>query len=140
MQNLVSLLSVSEMVDQMAHGGANNNGRNGCKRARVFAGSVAMVSFPGTGPAPAIKRLGINPYQWGTECISGDVWAGNATSFPMSIGLVNQIAAISYGALLPRMILLLYCYMLFKLCVCVCVKHLRVNLETKKNSISQNMS
>lgn len=59
--------------------------------SRVFAGSVAMVScFLGTGPAPAIKRLDINPYQWGTECISGDVWAGNATSFPMSIGLVNQ--------------------------------------------------
>ena len=42
-----------------------------------------------TGPAPAIPELGINPYQWGTECISGDVDAGPATSFPESIGLVS---------------------------------------------------
>ena len=40
------------------------------------------------GPAPAIDRLGIKPYQWGTECLSGDVVAGNATSFPMSLGMV----------------------------------------------------
>ncbi len=40
------------------------------------------------GPAPAITRLGIAPYQWGTECLSGDVIAGNATSFPMPIGMV----------------------------------------------------
>ena len=41
-----------------------------------------------TGPAPAIPELGINPYQWGTECLSGDVRAGDATSFPQPIGLV----------------------------------------------------
>ena len=41
------------------------------------------------GPAPAISRLGINPYQWGTECLSGDVGAGPATSFPQSIGMVK---------------------------------------------------
>ena len=41
------------------------------------------------GPAPAITRLGINPYQWGTECLSGDVNAGPATSFPQSIGMVS---------------------------------------------------
>ena len=40
------------------------------------------------GPAPAISHLGINPYQWGTECLSGDVNAGPATSFPQSIGMV----------------------------------------------------
>ena len=40
------------------------------------------------GPAPAITRLGIKPYQWGTECLSGDVSAGPATSFPQSIGMV----------------------------------------------------
>ena len=40
------------------------------------------------GPAPAISSLGIKPYQWGTECLSGDVNAGDATSFPMSIGMV----------------------------------------------------
>ena len=45
--------------------------------------------FMHTGPAPAISRLDINPYQWGTECLSGDVSAGPATSFPQSIGLVN---------------------------------------------------
>ena len=41
------------------------------------------------GPAPAIDRLGIKPYQWGTECLSGDVNAGDATSFPMAIGMVT---------------------------------------------------
>ncbi|KAK6170929.1 hypothetical protein SNE40_019209 [Patella caerulea] len=38
------------------------------------------------GPAPAIPRLGIGPYQWNTECLHGDV-GENATSFPQSIGL-----------------------------------------------------
>ena len=41
--------------------------------------------------APAIERLGINPYQWGTECLSGDVHAGPATSFPQSIGMVYNL-------------------------------------------------
>ena len=40
------------------------------------------------GPAPAISRLCIKPYQWGTECLSGDVNAGPATSFPQAIGMV----------------------------------------------------
>ena len=44
-----------------------------------------------TGPAPSIPRLGINPYQWGTECLSGDVRAGPATSFPQAIGLVSDV-------------------------------------------------
>ena len=35
--------------------------------------------------APAITRLGIGPCQWETECWSGDVMAGNATSFPIAI-------------------------------------------------------
>ena len=39
------------------------------------------------GPAPAIENLGIGPYQWNTECLRGDVEAGNATSFPQAIGL-----------------------------------------------------
>lgn len=63
-ENLVGLLSLDELVDQMAHGGASRNG-----------------------PAPAIPRLKINPYQWGTECLSGDVDAGDATSFPISLGM-----------------------------------------------------
>ena len=45
--------------------------------------------FP-LGPAPAIPRLAINPYQWGTECLSGDVGAGPATSFPQAIGMVGR--------------------------------------------------
>lgn len=44
-----------------------------------------------TGPAPAIDRLGIKPYQWGTECISGDVRAGPATSFPQALGMVTPL-------------------------------------------------
>lgn len=45
------------------------------------------------GPAPAISRLGINPYQWGTECLSGDVGAGPATSFPQAIGMVRRVGS-----------------------------------------------
>ena len=37
------------------------------------------------GPARAITRLGICPYQWDTACLSGDVMAGNAASFPIAI-------------------------------------------------------
>ena len=48
---------------------------------------IVLVSY--TGPAPAIPRLKINPYQWGTECLSGDVDAGDATSFPISLGMVS---------------------------------------------------
>jgi hypothetical protein len=36
-------------------------------------------------PARVIARLGIGSYQWDTECLSGDVMAGNATSFPIAI-------------------------------------------------------
>ena len=44
-----------------------------------------------SGPAPAIDRLGIKPYQWGTECLSGDVSAGPATSFPQALGMVIHL-------------------------------------------------
>ena len=37
------------------------------------------------GSAPAITRFGIGPYQWNTECLSSDVMAGNATSFPIAV-------------------------------------------------------
>ena len=63
--DLVSRLTTEEIMYQMAKGGGGNYG----------------------GPAPAITRLGIDPYQWDTECLSGDVLAGNATSFPIAIGL-----------------------------------------------------
>ena len=41
----------------------------------------------GHGPAPAIKELGIKPYQWGTECLRGIVGTGTPTSFPQTLGL-----------------------------------------------------
>ncbi|XP_065919367.1 uncharacterized protein [Dysidea avara] len=62
--DIVQRLNLQEKVAQMSHGGANNNG-----------------------PAPAIKELGIKPYQWGTECLRGIVGAGTATSFPQALGL-----------------------------------------------------
>ena len=37
------------------------------------------------GPAPAITRFGISPYQWDTKCLSGDVMAGNGISFSIVI-------------------------------------------------------
>ena len=64
----------------MAHGGAGGNG--------TLAVDIIHLLYHFIGPAPAIDRLGIKPYQWGTECLSGDVSAGNATSFPMSLGMV----------------------------------------------------
>lgn len=63
--DLVSRLNLEEIQNQMAKGGAGSKG----------------------GPAPAINRLGIDPYQWNEECLRGAVRAGNATSFPQSIGL-----------------------------------------------------
>ena len=62
--DLVGRLTLDELVLQIARGGGPQNG-----------------------PAPAIERLGILPYQWSTECLRGDVGAGNATSFPQSLGL-----------------------------------------------------
>ena len=43
------------------------------------------------GPAPAISRLGINPYQWRTVCDHGNVKAA-ATSFAQSIGIEMPLA------------------------------------------------
>ncbi|XP_074651590.1 uncharacterized protein LOC141906236 isoform X2 [Tubulanus polymorphus] len=64
--DLISRLTDEEIVLQLARGGAGKYG----------------------GPAPAIPRLGIKPYQWNTECLRGDAQtAGNATAFPQSIGL-----------------------------------------------------
>ncbi|XP_072030528.1 uncharacterized protein [Amphiura filiformis] len=62
--DVVGRLTLEELVLQIARGGGSQNG-----------------------PAPAIERLGILPYQWSTECLRGDVGAGNATSFPQAIGL-----------------------------------------------------
>ena len=63
--DLVSRLSLTELMLQLAMGGAGPKG----------------------GPAPAIPRLGIGKYSWNTECLRGDVEAGEATSFPQSLGL-----------------------------------------------------
>ncbi|XP_070191062.1 uncharacterized protein [Littorina saxatilis] len=64
--DIVKRLTLEEMQLQMARGGAGNRG----------------------GPAPAISRLGIDPYEWDTECLRGDSGApGDATSFPQSLGL-----------------------------------------------------
>lgn len=49
------------------------------------------------GPAPAIPRLGIEPYQWGTICDHGDVFTGPATSFPQSLGMVCILVANDYA-------------------------------------------
>ncbi|XP_048769851.1 xylan 1,4-beta-xylosidase-like [Ostrea edulis] len=64
-RDLVGRLTVEEIVVQMSRGGAG----------------------PRASPAPAIPRLGIGPFSWNTECLRGDVYAGNATSFPQALGL-----------------------------------------------------
>lgn len=66
-QDLVQRLTLEEIQQQMGRGGAGPHG----------------------GPAPAIPRLGIGPYQWDTECLRGDANAPGkgATAFPQSIGL-----------------------------------------------------
>ncbi|ESO92632.1 hypothetical protein LOTGIDRAFT_162552 [Lottia gigantea] len=62
--DLVSRLSLEEMMQQMSH------------------------ELPKLGQGvPAIPRLGIKNYTWITECLRGDVQAGNATSFPQALGL-----------------------------------------------------
>lgn len=63
-KDLVSRLTLDEKVAQMSRGGANANS-----------------------PTLPIARLGIKPYQWGTECLRGDVQAGTATAFPQALGL-----------------------------------------------------
>ncbi|XP_069126419.1 uncharacterized protein [Argopecten irradians] len=63
--DLVGRLTAKEIMFQMSKGG----------------------SGPNAGPAPPIPRLGIGPYSWDTECLRGDVYAGNATSFPQALGL-----------------------------------------------------
>ncbi|XP_076466996.1 uncharacterized protein LOC143298149 [Babylonia areolata] len=63
--NLVSLLTLTEVQLQMARGG---HGRD-------------------VSPAPPIPHLGVGPYSWNTECLRGVVNAGPATSFPQALGL-----------------------------------------------------
>ncbi len=67
LDDLLGRLLLDDMVRMMARGGANKNS------------------------SPAIKHnpdnLGIQPYNWNTECLRGDALAGNATSFPQALGL-----------------------------------------------------
>ena len=70
----------------MARGGASNNGQ--CSGTDTKHFSHQSNNSLSLGPGPGIPRLGIRPYQWGTECLSGDVKAGPATSFPEAIGMV----------------------------------------------------
>lgn len=63
--DLVNRLSLEEIKCQLAKGGAGIEG----------------------GPAPAIPRLNIGPYQWNEECLRGAAEAGEATAFPQAIGL-----------------------------------------------------
>ncbi|XP_071112529.1 uncharacterized protein [Haliotis cracherodii] len=68
--DLVGRLTLDEIKLQMSKGGGGPQG----------------------GPAPAIPRLGIKPYSWNTECLRGDVGAGDATSFPQAIGLAASFS------------------------------------------------
>ncbi|XP_052810014.1 uncharacterized protein LOC128238290 isoform X5 [Mya arenaria] len=63
--DLVSRLTIEEIMWQMASGGAEMKG----------------------GHAPPIPRLGVGPYQWDEECLHGDARSGQATAFPQAIGL-----------------------------------------------------
>jgi len=60
--DLVSRLTLDEIVEQLARGGARDNG-----------------------PSPEITRLDIKPYQWTTECLHG--YLNQGTIFPQAIGL-----------------------------------------------------
>ncbi|XP_050400684.1 uncharacterized protein LOC126817636 [Patella vulgata] len=62
--DLVNRLTLEEMAQQMSH-----------ELPRTQEG------------VPGIPRLGIKNYTWSTECLRGDVGAGNATAFPQPIGL-----------------------------------------------------
>ncbi|XP_026690372.2 uncharacterized protein LOC100182860 [Ciona intestinalis] len=64
LEDLVNRLTIEEVILQLSRGGVRDNG-----------------------PAPAITRLGIGPYQWNTECLRGYAMNGDATCFPQPIGL-----------------------------------------------------
>lgn len=71
--DLVSRLNLDELVEQMSRGGGGGDG----------------------GPVPAIPRLGIGKYWWGTECIHGEIF-GMSTAFPQSIGLSAAFKYVNY--------------------------------------------
>ena len=63
--DLLNRLTLDELTQQLLHGGAG----------------------PTHGPAPPIPRLGIDPYQWRSECLHGYGFDGDATSFPQAISM-----------------------------------------------------
>ena len=75
--NLVSLLTLEELQLQMARGGHG----------------------PDVSPAPPIRRLGVGPYSWNTECLRGVVNAGPATSFPQALGLAATFRSVGSAGL-----------------------------------------
>ena len=81
LDDLMARLSLDDMTLQMARGGSGPNG-----------------------PSPPIPRLNIGPYDWDTECLRGDVDAGNATSFPQALGLAasfryaNMHVSVQHGS------------------------------------------
>lgn len=75
----------------MSFGGASDNGKSITESKCIIFHDIMI------GPSPAIERFNIRPYQWGTECIAGDITAGNATSFPISIGMVSEHTLDSCG-------------------------------------------
>ncbi|XP_076800736.1 uncharacterized protein LOC143445485 isoform X1 [Clavelina lepadiformis] len=69
-EDLVSRLTLDEVILQLSRGGAHENG-----------------------PAPAIERLGIQPYQWNTECLHGYVTqTGGGTGFISPVGLASTFS------------------------------------------------
>ncbi|XP_022105210.1 probable beta-D-xylosidase 5 isoform X2 [Acanthaster planci] len=57
-----------------------------------IASQMARAGYKQNGPTLPIPRLGIGPYNWVTECLRGDVRSGNATSYPMPIGLAASFS------------------------------------------------
>ncbi|CAG5116467.1 unnamed protein product, partial [Candidula unifasciata] len=56
--------------------------------SRLTLDEIQLQMTKGGGGAPAIPRLGIQQFDWTTECLHGAAdYNGNATAFPQSIGL-----------------------------------------------------
>ena len=84
---------MDEIVAQMSHGGAELNGIS-IATVTITLRKNLLMHASHEGPAPILPYPGLvlaKPYQWGTECLSGDVAAGPATSFPQAIGMVTSI-------------------------------------------------
>ena len=67
----MSRLSLDEVILQLTRGGAGPNG-----------------------PAPGIKNLQINPYNWNNEGIHGYVSPKSSTGYPSPIGLAATFKSV----------------------------------------------